>query len=51
MEGVVNEVPVKSNNPPTGESYHFTVPVHPVEPSVTDPAPHLVAGIPVTCGL
>ena len=45
IEGVAKLFPVNNAVPPEATSYHFTVPVELVAASVTEPTPHLEAGV------
>jgi len=45
MEGVVNVVPVPSEDPPVAAAYQLIVPADAVAPSVTVPVEHLLAGV------
>lgn len=45
MEGVVNVVPVPSDEPPVAAAYQLIVPAEAVAPSETVPVEHLLAGV------
>lgn len=45
MEGVVNVVPVPSEDPPVAAAYQLIVPADAVAPSETVPVEHLLAGV------
>ena len=52
MPGVVNDVPVPSDEPPDEAAYQFIVPADAVAPNVTVPVPHLEPGVvPVMVGI
>ena len=52
MLGVVNDVPVPSDEPPDEAAYQLIVPAEAVAPSVTVPVPHTEPGVvPVIVGI
>ena len=52
MLGVVNDVPVPSDEPPDEAAYQLIVPAEAVAPNVTVPDPHLEPGVvPVMVGI
>lgn len=52
IAGVAKAVPVARMEPPTATSYQFRIPALAVAPKVTEPVPHLPAGmVEVTVGV
>ena len=52
MDGVVNDVPVPSDDPPVDPAYQLIVPAEAVAPRVTVPVPQRVPGVvPVIVGI
>ena len=45
ITGVMNEVPVPTEDPPDAEVYQCIVPAEDVAPRVTVPGPHVVPGV------